>query len=201
MSGYFTRPLYDECSTAEGLKISTAPGFWIEKTPQQSEAMCFSNNGPRSTRSGNSSFLPIEYPNAVEIESSLRGLDVPLTRCMNTRTLVERDQTLNKNYTDAKKRTTSVCSSFLDLNYTRLEEPSRLTEKAYNRYDFPIIDPKEWVFNGFSNGQFATSTDGSSRDGRSTRFDSKAELERKNKEMRQNAGKFTTLAAINSEMA
>lgn len=199
MSGHFSRNLYDECYNKEALNLSTGPGKWTLDTAQQSDALCYSQNGPRNTRTGNSSVLPIEYPNAVEIESALKGLDVPLSRCMSVNSLQERDVTMNKMYNEAKKRNAGQnCNNFLDMNYTRLEEPSRITEKSYNRYGFPIIDPNEWNFFGFSGQQFNSNTEGNVRDGRSTRYDTKAELDKKNKEMRMNAGKFQKLAAINS---
>jgi hypothetical protein len=199
MSGLFTKSLYDECNNRESLNISTGPGKWSLNTSQQSDAMCFSQNGPRNTRTGNSSVLPIEYPNAVDIESALKGLDVPLSRCMSANSLQERDATMNKMYNEAKKRNAGQnCNNFLDMGYTRLEEPARITEKSFNRYGFPIINPNEWTFNGFNAQQFNSSTEGNVRDGRSTRYDTKAELEKQNREMRTNAGKFQKLAAINS---
>jgi hypothetical protein len=117
---------------------------------------------------------------------------------MTTRTLQERDANMNKMHEEAKKRTAGQnCSEFLDLNYTRLEEPSRITEKPFNRYAFPIIDPKEFIFHGFNAQQFNSSTTGNVRDGRSTRYDSKLDLEKQNAELRRSANKIQRVTAIN----
>lgn len=213
MTGYYSRSLYDKCNNEESLTISAGPGNWTLSTAQQNDQLCFSGNGPRNTRTGNSSVLPIEYPNAIDIESALKGLDIPLSRCMSSNTLQERDASMNKMYNDAKKRIAgqncndkvvafpllkTSANNFLDMNHTRLEEPSRIAEKSFNRYGFPIIDPNEWIFHGFTGQQFNSTTEGNVRDGRSTRYDDKAELEKKNKEMRMNAGKFQKLSAINA---
>lgn len=197
MSGLYTRTLYDESNNRDSVNISTASGVWIANTPQQSDTMCYSNNGPRNTR--NSSVLPIEYQNAIDIESALKCIDVPLTRSMNNNTLAERDKTLNKLQGDAKKRNAGQnCSNFLDNNHTRLGDPAYITEKSYDRYGYPIIDPREWTFYGFTEKQFTSSTEGNVRDGRSTRYDTKTTLDQKNRELRLNAGKSNAIGAINA---
>lgn len=202
MSGFYTRTLYDECNNIEGLNISTGPGKWVISTPQQSDNPCFSAHGPRNTRTGNSSILPVEYSNSVEIESSLRGLDVPLSRCMAPNALLARDKILNERIKDAKKRNAGEnCTSFLDVNHTRLEPPARITEKPYNRYGYPIIDPNEWNFYGFGDNTFSTTTEGNVRDGRSTRYDVKRTLDKKNAELRKSANKFQIVDAINSNLS
>ena len=201
MAGYYTRSLYDECNNHESLNISRGPGMWVANTPQQSNTLCFSSNGPRNTRTGNSSILPIEFPNTVDIESALYGLDVSHSRCMSSQSLVERDAVINKLYNEATKRSAGEeCSNLLDLQHTRLEGPGHTTEKSFNRYEYPIIDPREWTFYGFQKNEFSTSTDGSMRDGRSTRYDVKEDLQKKNAELRRSADKFVHLAAINSEL-
>ena len=77
MSGFYSRSLYDECNNVETLRISTGPGQWVANTQQQSNTACFSENGPRNSRTRNSSVLPIEYKNAIDIESSLFGSCTP----------------------------------------------------------------------------------------------------------------------------
>jgi hypothetical protein len=195
MSGIFSRSLYDECNNRETVNISAGPGIWTNNTIQKSPDACFSNNGPRNTRLMNSSELNISYDNAIDVENSLYGLDIPLSRCMTQRTLVERDQKLNNLYTNlSSKKEPAFCNNFLDLNYTRLEEPLHVSELPYDTLGFPIIDPRESVFYGSST--FATN--GNLREGLQTRYDTKMKLEEVNANLRKDARKYTNLSAINS---
>jgi hypothetical protein len=195
MSGIFSRSLYDECNNKETVNISTGPGVWTNNTMQKNPTACFSKNGPRNSRLMNSSELNVYYENAIDVESSLYGLDVPLSRCMTQRTLIERDQKLNNTYNSiGTKKEPEFCSNYLDLNYTRLEEPLHVSEKAYPSFGFPVIDPREFVFYG----EATYNTSGNLRGGLQTRYDTKMKLEKVNELARINARKFDSITAPNA---
>jgi len=195
MSGIYTRSLYDECNNKETLNISTGPGIWTNNTIQKNPDACFSKYGPRNTRMMNSSELNIEYNNAIDIENSLYGLDIPLSRCMTQRTLIERDQKLNNTYNSMPlKKEPEFCNNYLDLNHTRLEEPLHLSELPYPAFAYPIIDPRASVYYG----ELSTPTYGNLREGLQTRYDTKMKLEEINAKMREDSRKFTTIGGSNS---
>jgi hypothetical protein len=194
MSGIFSRTLYDECNNKETVNISTGPGVWTNNTIQKNPSACFSNYGPRNTRLMNSSELNIDYNNAIDVENSLYGLDIPLSRCMTQRTLIERDQKLNNTYNNLPfKKEPESCNNFLDLNYTRLEEPLHISEKPYPAFSYPIIDPRAWVYYGEAN----TPTYGNVREGAQTRYDTKMKLEEINAQMRIDARKLNSITGSN----
>lgn len=195
MSGIFSRSRYDECNNKETVNISAGPGVWTNNTIQKSPDACFSMNGPRNSRLMNSSELNVQYNNAIDVESSLYGLDIPLSRCMTQRTLVERDQKLNNLYNNMKdKKEPEICSNFLDLNYTRFDEPLHASELPYPAFGYPIIDPREWVYYGHA--KFPTN--GNVREGSQTRYDTKMKLEKVNEEARIRARKFDSISAMNA---
>lgn len=192
MSGYFSRPMYDNCYTEESLNSSIKPGLLVLNTIQEPENNCFSN-GPRNNRKLNSSELDVNYTNAIDIESSLKGLDVPLSRCFDKNTLFDKEKRLKQVYDNLPKKQVKQCNTFLDDNYTRLNPQNNINELSYNRYDFPIIDPREYVFNGFADNN----TIGNNRHGMSSRIELKNQLDIKNKEMRKMANNFTKVVAFN----
>lgn len=193
MSGYFSRSLYDDCNNKESFNISTKPGQWVLQTQQEHQEGCFSKHGPRNTRGMATSQIGNRYIDTIDIENSLRGSDIPLSRCMNANTLQERDIKLNNLYNALPKKEINECSSNLDYMYTRLEPQNNIIEQSFNRYDYPIINPSEFVFNGFE--QYGT--DRNNRHGVSTRFDVKAKLEESNKKLRQQSRKFTDIKPAN----
>jgi len=200
MSSYYARIKYDGCTTCEDVNISTGPSKWVHNTDQEHDKACFSQNGPRGTRTMASSYNDVNYPQGVDIESSLRGLDIPLSRCIDKRTLIERDIKLNKLYTDAEKRNRGHdCNpNATDLQYTRLNPYTNITETAFNRYEFPIIDPVNWVFDGHNSGPFITNTKDPNRSGRSTRHDYKVKIDPYLKALRLEAKKSGPIVAQNS---
>lgn len=194
MSGIYTRPLYDECNNSEQVAISIGPGEWIQQTIQDNPNMCYHNEGVRNTRFMNSSQINIKYKNAIDIESSLKGLDIPISRCMQPNTLTERDVKLNAIYNNIDKQTTPTCSNFLTNSYTRLEPPAHISEQPYNRYEYPIIDPSQWVYYGFQDYNTTSNT----RDGRSSRYDIKNKLNPENKLLRTQSNKLGNIQSFNS---
>ena len=96
MSGHNSRMLYDACNTCENAKISTASSKWVHNTSNEHNGACFSRNGPREGRVMASSSQNVNYRSAVDIESSLKGLDIPSSRCMTGQNLIDKDKRLNK---------------------------------------------------------------------------------------------------------
>jgi hypothetical protein len=194
MSGYFSRGRYDNCYTIDYLESSIKPGNLILDTIQEPNTACFSKNGPRNTRNLNSSEIDINYNNAIDIESSLKGLDLPVSRCINNNSLIERDTKLLNIYNNIPKKKINQCSNYLEYDYTRLNSQNNLNEIAYNRYEYPIIDPVEYVFSGFKDND----TFGNNRSGIPSRIYVKNNLEITNKKMRINARKYDKVIAFNS---
>jgi len=192
MSGIFARSRYDECNNFEQLNISTGAHRWVHNTIQTHPNACISANGPRNSRQMNSSELNVKFTDAIDIESSLKGMDIPLSRCMNSQTLIERDASLNKLYTNVNNKVEpKQCSKIMDFNYTRLNIQDKVVEKPYNNWQFPIIDPRENVFYGFT--QY--NTDANNRDGSSTRYETKMNLEKLNVQLKNSANAFTTIGS------
>lgn len=195
MSGIYTRSKYDYCNNVRTVEISTKPGNLVLTTPQELDDMCYSLNGPRNTRTLNSNNLGVNFSGAIDVESNLIGLGYPLSRCYENNTLVEKDTNLNNTYNQLQKKIPKECNDFLDNNYTRLEPQQRISELPYNRYDFAIINPQEFVFNGFSDNN----TIGNNRGGSSTRYESKLIVDQQNKKFRELSSSYTNkIAAVNT---
>jgi hypothetical protein len=65
------------------------------------------------------------------------------------------------------------CNEYLNNNNSLLDIDNKVfRETAYDVTFNPIIDPREWVFNGNGNAV------GNNRFGRSSRYDTKLELEK-----------------------
>lgn len=199
MSGYYSRQTYDACVTNEDTKISAGPGRWSLNTIQEHGQACFAKNGPRDTRPMASAYIDINYAKGIDIESSLKGIDIPLSRCVDERTLIERDQKLNKLRSEIEKNGKGAeCKPSQEhMQASRLAPFNGITEMAFNRYEFPIIDPREKVYNG-SNMPYATDTEGSNRSGRSSRIDYRVEVDPYLKALRQEARKTKGVVAHNS---
>jgi hypothetical protein len=187
MIGEYTRNQYSQQRTNDDWVRSTKINNLIFTTPQLSNTPCYSANGPRNTRLMASSELNTNYNQTVDIENMLLGLGSDLSRNIDVKTFVNRDLELSDKYKNLNKKEPSMCSTFLDPNHTRLNSNQKVQELAFNRYDFPIIDPINNVFNGIQGY-----TDANSRNGSSTRIDMRKQLDEKNKMMRKIANNFST---------
>lgn len=141
-----TRDSFDQCAYALKKQQSEASGFYrLFNDSNNNCKKCFSNNGPRNNRLGLSSeFDTVSEPNRVEVESLLSNRGYPLTRCMNERTLFEKNTKLN-----GLVRTKGVndCEQFLDMDNSRLDNPaSNLRGIWIDRWEWPMINPYEFVF-------------------------------------------------------
>jgi hypothetical protein len=186
MIGEYTRNTYSQQRTNDDWVRSTKINNFVFTTPQNSNTPCYSANGPRNTRTMASSELNTNYDQTIDIENMLRGLGTDLSRNIDVKTFLNRDLELSDKYKNLNKRETTTCSTFLDQNYTRLNSNQKIQELAFNRYEFPIIDPINNVFNGIQGH-----TDANHRNGVSTRMDMRAQLDEKNKLMRKMANNIS----------
>ena len=193
MSSYFSRSRYDNYFTVEDANISVKPGEITLNTIQEPTFKCKSNNGPRNTRVRNSTELDFNYLSVIELENTLLGLNLPTSRNINENDLNNRENRISTFYNTNNKRNIPECDTFLDFNYTRLNNSSNINELSYNRYEYPIINPIEYVYNGFDIGN----TTGNNRQGTSTRIEVKDKLEITNKKNRTNARSISTIENYN----
>ena len=184
MSGYFSRSLYDNCNIQSNTDITTGPGTWVLNTSIDHQNACFPDNGPRNTRGYTSSEIGVKYTDAIDIENSLKGLDVPLSKCYSNNTLVDKDERLNKLYNNIPKKEFIDCPSENNSDKsTRLDLRDKVIEKPFNRYEYPIIDHKEFIYFGFNQYNMGNNN----RNGISTRYDVKTKLIEHNKKLKKKA--------------
>jgi hypothetical protein len=181
MSSLFTRSTYDQVKTDSNFVQSTKPGYLTLTTPQESEKQCFPSTGVQIGKAK----LGVNYNDAVQIENYLKGIGGELSRNVDIKTFVNRDMELVNKYENMPKNIPGDCSNFLDVNYTRLNPNVKLQEQAWNRYEYHIYDPMSRHFEGIQGF-----TEGNNRQGLSTRYDTRNQLEQKNKAMKKLAGKI-----------
>lgn len=173
MSGIFSRRNYDNCLQNEIVDRTTKPGtITLEPSVSRSDKTCFSKNSPHSNRVRNTSNLNIRsIGDIVTMENYLLNLDIPDSKCMDVNTLVEKDKRL-KAEADKHKNIYNVpdCGDDISTRYSRLNNNvNEIKDKPYNRYEFPLLDPKEFVYYGIEK----TPQIGNNRAGISTRIDIK----------------------------
>jgi len=151
MSGIFARKIYDECYNIEFINQQVNPSKYRTYQPfGENTKKCNALNGPRANKARSTGELgntDIVY--RTNLESQLQNLDVPDSRCITLQTMQDKNDRLAK---IAKSKTVnySICTSEQDTLYSRLDIPVNNYRSIYiNRYDFPIIDPKEFVYYGY----------------------------------------------------
>lgn len=151
MSGIFSRKIYDQCYQNNRLNQGTASGSYKVNTTQTQNTLCLAANGMNNSHGmwyGPEEQLNI---NALsDIESHLKNLDLPDSRCLEGRTMVEKNVYAN-NLSKNMKSNKVMCSRSLEPGNTRLEL-NKLDVKMMNqsRFDFPIQDPRSNVYYGFA---------------------------------------------------
>jgi hypothetical protein len=153
MSGYNTRKIYDNCYTIEFIDQQVNPAKYrtLEEFAEV-KGKCHSLNGPRANKARSTGELGVtSQAYRTDIESQLFNLDVPDSRCITLNTMREKDERL-KRIASSNKVNYSTCNKTQDFTYSRLEIPvNDFRSVEINRYGFPIIDPKEFVYYGTPN--------------------------------------------------
>jgi len=153
MSGYYTKKRYDDCYNKEFITQQVKPGnYSLFQGFSENNYKCSVLNGPRANKNratgelGNS-----DISFRTDIESQLYNLDVPDSRCITLKTMEEKNKRL-KNIVDQKTINYCYCNNNQDTIYSRLDIPVNNFKSVYiNRYDFPIVNPKEFVYYGVPN--------------------------------------------------
>lgn len=171
MSGISSRKIYDDCYQSNRVNQETGPGSYKVNIDQVGNEKCFVQTGT-GNNVNNFWYNPTDIKNInflSDIESHLKNLDLPDSRCLEGKTLIEKNiyaNYLSKNIQSSKK----TCSQDLDLRNTRLENSlSEVKMLTQNRFDFPIIDPRAYVYYGYKDSE----QNGSNRFGVNTRQQAK----------------------------
>jgi hypothetical protein len=149
MSSYFARKIYDQCVQNNRINAETAPGSYKLEPSQLQYGNCILTNNSTNAKSiwyggsekGHTSHLS-------DIESHLKNLDIPDSKCLEGRTMIEKNlyaKSLIANY----KSISETCNKQLDPQFSRLELPvTSYKSKTQTRFGFPIINPSEFVYYG-----------------------------------------------------
>jgi hypothetical protein len=153
MAGNFSRKIYDNCYNIEFIDQQVNPCKYRTLDEfAENNIKCNSLNGPRANKTRGTGELGnnnIVY--RTDIESQLYNLDVPDSRCITLNTMKEKNQRLKKQV-ETMKINYSECNKGQDFIYSRLDIPVNEFRSIYiNRYGYPIIDPKEFVYYGSNN--------------------------------------------------
>ena len=144
-----------------------------------------------------------------EIESQLYNLDIPDSRCITMNTLEEKTQRINEyikklnvdvKYNDCNQKQDESYSLLeeqkLDnnnYNYTRLNHPvNNLRSVFINRFDFPIIDPQEFIYNGYDGSSELVENNNINQNG-NERFGQNTQLRAKDSIYKPKLPKFSIL--------
>ena len=168
MAGCNTRMMYDQEAFKEKIEQSKRPGSYrLYEQQNEHNQVCFSANGPRSTRFSASNEIPqFKRTDQVQIESLLTGRSFKNAKYTKGRTVGDKNSQLTK----FKGKITKNCSKIMDNTSTRLNNPAievRSVDVTEYHMDFPIINPTEWTFYGFdkkSNNRFGQNTQLDARD-------------------------------------
>jgi hypothetical protein len=152
MASHFSRKIYDNCYSIEFIDQQVNPCKYRTYEPYaENKEKCHTLNGPRANKlrsTGELGNTDISY--RTDIESQLFNLDVPDSRCITLKTMKEKNERLAK-IAESQEVSYVDCKKNQDIIYSRLDIPVNDYRSVYiNRFDFPIIDPKEFVYYGSS---------------------------------------------------
>ena len=151
MSGIISRTKYDNDYNVEFVNQQTNEGnYRLDNNYCDNNNKCHSLFGPRQNK--NNSNTEISSYNIIdrkEIENYLKNLDMPTSRSMNYRTLNDKNNKLSEFIKSKQLNIYNECNDLLNINDTRLDKDIRDFKSVnINRFEYPIIDPLNFVFNG-----------------------------------------------------
>jgi len=122
MAGCNTRMMYDQEAFKEKIEQSKKPGSYrLYDQQNEHNQVCFSANGPRSTRLNASNEIPqFKRADQVQIESLLTGRSFKNAKYTKGRTVNERGNKLTK----FKGKVNKNCSKIMNDTSTRLNNPA-----------------------------------------------------------------------------
>lgn len=169
MSGISSRKIYDQCYQSNRINQETASGTYKVNTSQINQAACIGANGVNNYRGFWFGLNEINNINVLsDVESHLKNIDIPDSRCLEGRTLIEKNNNALK-LVGTFKNVSETCNRQLESSNTRLEVPvTDVKMMTQSRYDFPIIDPRAFVYMGITSEQ-----SGSNRFGINSRLQAK----------------------------
>ena len=173
MSGIYAGTKYDALFQEELVTQSVRPNYYsIDNNTWDNNAKCVSYNGPRANRTGDTGEVDTgDRVLRVDVENGL-ARDYSDTKYMTGNTLEEKKKRLVAKVQSFTPKN-SDCDTYLDNKNSLLDIDNKVfRETAYDVTFNPIIDPREWVYYG--NGD----TVGNNRFGRSSRYDTKLDLEK-----------------------
>lgn len=175
MAGIYSRTKYDLCDIDNVISISTNMGKYATSDVQlATNGLCVSNIQPFKTNKGRVNTQDtVNGAVLTDIESHLWNIDMPMSNCSEARTLPEKlkkGEDLAGGIVGAES-----CGEQFNSAYTRLDMPANMYRAAnFNRFDFPIIPPEHFVFQGIT----GTEQVGNNRDGVNTRLQAKDRFKR-----------------------
>jgi hypothetical protein len=168
MSGYYSKKKYDYCDQESLINIETGPGSYKTLPIQVKHEHCNIYNTVSNTSNIWQANTPTNLNYIVDIDSHLKNLNIPDSKCLDQRTLIEKDYKI-KELLNKMDINNNECNKELESNYTRLEIPTYIyKERPQTRIEFPIIDPRLYVYEGITDEQY-----GNNRFGVNTRLQAK----------------------------
>lgn len=148
-----------------------------------------------------------------EIESQLYNLDIPDSRCITMNTLEEKNQRINDHikklnvdvkYNECNLKHDETYSLLNDnqeqkldnnnYNYTRLNHPvNNLRSVFINRFNFPIIDPQEFIYNGYNGSSVLVEDNNNINQNGNERYGQNTQLRAKDSIYKPKLPKFSIL--------
>jgi hypothetical protein len=165
MAGYYSKKKYDCCDQRNIIDIETGPGTYKTLPIQTKHEFCNLYNTAPNVSNIWQANTPSNLNYIVDIESHLKNLDIPDSKCLERRTLIDKGKHANEllNKINVNQE---MCNRVLEPNYSRYDIPTYIyKEKPQTRIEFPIIDPRVYVYNGITNEQ-----NGNNRFGVNTRL-------------------------------
>ena len=169
MSGVFSRKLYDECFAPEFVRQQVGPmEYALDGVYAERPDKCFAGKSRKPSKHGELPAGPL--PQLREIESFLRNIDIPSTRCMPAHTLAAKDARIGQYLAANPLSAPHMCAEGDDAMHSRLVLPvADFRSAAWPAQGYPLINWQSAVFYGFDGSEQV----GNSRFGTNTRLQMK----------------------------